>query len=64
MSNPTKEYLEGSTRAYAEDAGVENPGPFSNPYDPWFPMRAAEWENGYNEARIDIRRVLTSSKAS
>ena len=56
MSELTKEYLEGSTRAYAEDAGVETPGPFSNPYDEWTdPGKHYDFACGYNNAIKDIR---------
>jgi hypothetical protein len=53
---PSKEYLEGSMRAYEEDAEVSTPGPFSNPYDPWFPLRAADFEEGYNDAKADLKK--------
>lgn len=59
MNDKSKEYSEGWHRAIEEDYRVE-PGLVSNPYDPWFPSRAAEWESGYNEAR----KHLTSSNGS
>ena len=53
----TKEYLEGSLRAHAEDVGVETPGPFSNPYDEWTdPGKAYDFQCGYNNAMADIRK--------
>ena len=60
MCEKSKEYLEGEMRAVEEDAGVETPSAFANPYDPWFPSRAAEWEEGYNEAK----KHLTNPKVS
>lgn len=61
--DPSKEYLEGEMCAMEEDAHITRPSPFSNPYDPWFPMRAAEWERGYKTAKGNLRKPLTSPKA-
>lgn len=52
-----KLYKEGQERALADDAGVETPSPFSNPYDPWFPSKAAEWERGYNETKRNLDKT-------
>ena len=58
MSEPTAEYLEGEQRAYAEDAGVETPGPFSNPYDDWTdPGKHYDFLCGYNNARKLIHKM-------
>jgi len=55
MSEPSKEYVEGQTQAMEDDFHGVSPSPFTNPYDPWFPTRAAEWEQGYRDAMKKIK---------
>jgi hypothetical protein len=65
MSNPTKEYLEGETRAMEDDAGVSMQSPFANPYDERDePEKAFEWQCGYNNFNHNRRKNMMAQMES
>ncbi len=67
MTDATKEYMEGEERASAEEAGLERPSPFSNPYDQQDDQeKHYEFQCGYNSyiANRSKRQAAEREKGS